>query len=109
MSLTAGTRLGPYEIAALIGAGGMGEVYQESNRLNRPPILGVVAWIDRAAWWLSIKRLRLVGVSKRDHQIVDVDRRRRPIVGAKQNEVAAVIDQESANRVQSTDCNDFIG
>ena len=28
MSLSAGTRLGPYEIIAAIGAGGMGEVYQ---------------------------------------------------------------------------------
>jgi len=28
MSLAAGTRLGPYEIQAAIGAGGMGEVYK---------------------------------------------------------------------------------
>ena len=28
MALQSGTRLGPYEIAAQIGVGGMGEVYQ---------------------------------------------------------------------------------
>ncbi len=28
MALTPGTRLGPYEITALIGAGGMGQVFR---------------------------------------------------------------------------------
>jgi serine/threonine protein kinase len=31
MALTAGTKLGQYEIVGLIGAGGMGEVYQASD------------------------------------------------------------------------------
>ena len=31
MSLTVGTRLGPYEVAAQIGVGGMGEVYHATD------------------------------------------------------------------------------
>ena len=36
MTLTSGTRLGPYEIQSAIGAGGMGEVYRaRDTKLNR--------------------------------------------------------------------------
>jgi Tol biopolymer transport system component len=43
MSLAAGTRLGPYEILALIGAGGMGEVYRaRDTKLNREVAIKVL-------------------------------------------------------------------
>jgi hypothetical protein len=36
MALTAGTKLGPYQIVSRIGAGGMGEAYHETDtRLER--------------------------------------------------------------------------
>jgi serine/threonine protein kinase len=43
MSLPIGTRLGPYEIVAPIGSGGMGEVYRaRDNRLNRDVAIKVL-------------------------------------------------------------------
>jgi len=43
MPLIAGTRLGHYEIVALIGAGGMGEVYEARDpRLNRSVAIKVI-------------------------------------------------------------------
>ncbi len=43
MSLTAGTKLGPYEIVSLLGAGGMGEVYRaRDSRLKRDVAIKVL-------------------------------------------------------------------
>jgi serine/threonine protein kinase len=43
MSLSAGMRLGPYEVAGLIGQGGMGEVYRaRDSRLDRDVALKVL-------------------------------------------------------------------
>ena len=43
MSLAPGTRLGPYEVVAPIGAGGMGEVYRaKDTRLDREVAIKVL-------------------------------------------------------------------
>ncbi|HET8698810.1 MAG TPA: serine/threonine protein kinase, partial [Gammaproteobacteria bacterium] len=43
MRLTAGFRLGPYEVAAQLGAGGMGEVYRaRDSRLGRDVAIKVL-------------------------------------------------------------------
>jgi len=42
MTIAAGTKLGPYEIVAPIGAGGMGEVYRaRDSRLGRDVVVKV--------------------------------------------------------------------
>ena len=43
MTLTAGTKLGPYQILSAIGAGGMGEVYRATDlRLDRTVAIKVL-------------------------------------------------------------------
>ena len=55
MRLTAGTRLGPYEILAPIGAGGMGEVYRARDpRIGREVAIKVLP----AAFSKDADRLR---------------------------------------------------
>jgi serine/threonine protein kinase len=71
MPLSAGTRIGPYEILSAIGAGGMGEVYRaRDTKLNREAAIKVspaefgqdaeaVARLRREPWPSSWSRARI--------------------------------------------------
>ena len=46
MSLTSGSRIGPYEVDSPLGAGGMGEVYKaRDTRLDR--VVAIINWAAR--------------------------------------------------------------
>jgi serine/threonine protein kinase len=50
MSLVAGSRLGPYEVIAPLGAGGMGEVYRaRDTRLDRSVAVKILPRADALA------------------------------------------------------------
>ena len=87
MPLQAGTRLGPYEVLSLIGAGGMGEVYRaRDTRLGREVAIKVLP-ADRVA---------------------DADRRRRFVQEA---QAASALNHPhiiTIYEIESADGNDFI-
>jgi TolB-like protein/tRNA A-37 threonylcarbamoyl transferase component Bud32 len=65
MSLPAGARLGPYEIVAPLGAGGMGEVYRaRDTKLDRHialKVLPAIALTDLAARARLVREAKLAG------------------------------------------------
>ena len=58
MTLTSGMRLGPYEIRAPLGKGGMGEVYKATDtRLDRT--VAIKVFPDHFATDLNLKQIDL--------------------------------------------------
>lgn len=56
MSLTAGSRLGPYEIVAPLGAGAMGEVYRaRDTRLEHTVAIAYAVHDDSARRGIDLK------------------------------------------------------
>ena len=50
MPLSAGDKLGPYEILSAIGAGGMGEVYRRDTRLDSSVAVALLVNYDFVSW-----------------------------------------------------------
>jgi eukaryotic-like serine/threonine-protein kinase len=86
VALTAGTRLGPYEVIAAIGAGGMGEVYRaRDTRLKRDVALKVLP--DR--------------FSRDPDRLARFQREAELLAALNHSNIAAVYGLESANGVNS--------
>ena len=73
MPLTPGTSLGPYQIDAPLGAGGMGEVYKATDtRLDRPVAIKVLPEHVAADWELEERPRTISGRAGGDRCIRDV-------------------------------------
>ena len=60
MALQVGSRLGHYDVTALIGEGGMGQVYQATDtKLNRQVALKILRW----AGSIGLMRSRVKGTA----------------------------------------------
>jgi dipeptidyl aminopeptidase/acylaminoacyl peptidase len=96
MPLDSGTRLGPYEIAALIGAGGMGEVYRaRDTRLGRDVAIKVLpAALARDPQGLARfeREARAVAAISHPNIVALFDIGRQPIEGAS-DEVTFVVNE----------------
>ena len=69
MTLTPGTRLGPYEIAAQIGVGGMGEVYRATDtKLKRDVSVMVLPAALAATFGRPANKVQQFIVYSLDHE-----------------------------------------
>ena len=68
MPLSAGTRLGPYEILSALGAGGMGEVYRaRDTRLDRTVAIKILPSADPDLKMRFAREAKAIGALTHPH------------------------------------------
>ena len=83
MSLAPGTRIGPYEIVSMVGAGGMGEVYRA-----------------RDSGWIAMSRSRSCLTRSSDpERIVRLEREARTLAALNHPHIGAIYDFERAEGI----------